>query len=136
MSIRSEHGGFTLVELMVVVLIIAALAGMVLPRVIPRADEARREIARGEIGAVTTALNLYRLDVGRYPTDEEGLDALQRNPGVSNWKGPYLERAPHDPWKRKYAYKYPGVHNASGFDLASQGPNPADAADDVTNWQP
>jgi general secretion pathway protein G len=136
MNIRVMRTGFTLIELMVVVLIIAALAGMVLPRVIPRADEARREIARGEIGAITTALNIFRLDVGRYPTDEEGLDALQRSPGAPNWKGPYLERAPQDPWKRKYVYKYPGVHNPSGFDLASQGPNPNEAADDVMNWQP
>jgi general secretion pathway protein G len=135
MNTRFARLGFTLIELMVVVLIIAALAGMVLPRVIPRADEMKRDIARGDIGSITTALGIFRLDVGRYPTTDEGLDALMRSPGVANWKGPYLERPPVDPWKQKYLYKCPGTHNASGFDLWSPGPKPEDA-DDVVNWQP
>jgi general secretion pathway protein G len=128
--------GFTLIELMVVVLIIVALAGMVLPRVIPRADEAKRDIARGEIGGITTALGLFRLDMGRYPTDQEGLEVLQARPGASSeWRGPYLQKSPTDPWKRRYLYKCPGAHGQQDFDLWSLGPKPEDAADDVANWQ-
>lgn len=127
--------GFTLIEVMVVVLIIAALAGMVLPRVLNRADEARKDIARGEIAAIKTALDLFRLDFGRYPTEKEGLGALMSDPGQSgNWKGPYLQSAPQDPWKQDYRYKSPGVHNVGGVDIWSIGLDPDDGKDDVANW--
>ena len=128
--------GFTLIELLVVVIIIAALAGMVLPRVLPRADEAKRDIARGEIAGITTALNMYRLDNGQYPGQNEGLKALMSRPSsASNWKGPYLEKTPTDPWKRAYQYRYPREGNRSGFDVWSTGPNENDGSDDVTNWE-
>jgi len=131
----SSRGGFTLIEILVVVIILVALAGMVLPRVIPRADEAKRDIARGEIAGIATALDFFRLDMGRYPSNEEGLNALMTAPGgAGSWKGPYLQKAPSDPWKQKYEYRYPGTHNSAGFDIWSPGPTAAEA-DDVRNWE-
>ena len=131
-----RRNGFTLIELMVVVIIIAALAGMVLPRILTRADEAKRNIAKGDIASITMALKLYRLDTGTYPSTDQGLSALQNRPAsAENWKGPYLERQPLDPWQREYQYQYKGSHNSQGFDLWSLGPEEGNSDDDVTNWE-
>ena len=128
--------GFTLIELMVVVIIIAALAGMVLPRILPASDEAKRHIATGDIANITVGLKLFRLHNDRFPDSGEGLSALMTAPAKArDWKGPYLERRARDPWKRDYQYKCPGPHNPSGFDLWSLGPKEEDSADDVTNWE-
>ena len=129
--------GFTLIELMIVVIIIAALASMVAPRLIDRSDEAKSNIARGDLSNLDVSIKLFRLDTGRYPTTDEGLQALMTRPGgVGQWKGPYLERKPLDPWKRAYQYRYPGVRNPGGFDLFSTGADgQAETADDVTNWE-
>ena len=127
--------GFTLIELMVVVIIIAALAGMVLPRLLPATDAAKTNIAKGDIANISVALKLYRLNNDRYPTTSEGLDILMRTPASGSWKEPYLERDPVDPWKRRYKYGCPGTHNVSGFDLSSDGPDPQKTDDDITNWE-
>jgi len=130
-----RKSGFTLIELMVVVIIIAALAGMVLPRVLNKADEAKANIAKGDIASISMALKFYRLDTGTYPSSEQGLGALMVDPGaVDSWKGPYLENNPIDPWGREYQYKYKGSHNPQGFDLWSTGADPDSAEDDVMNW--
>lgn len=131
------RAAFTLIELMVVVIIIAALAGMVLPHLLPRAEEAKKYIARGEIAGIATALKLYRLDNDRFPTAEEGIEALMRKPAsAKNWKGPYLEKKAIDPWKRPYKYSYPGSRNTMGLDIWSLGPDGQDGTeDDVTNWE-
>jgi len=132
---RSE-GGFTLIELMVVVIIIAALAGMVLPRVLPAADEAKSHIAQGEIAGISVGLKMFRLHTGRYPSTDEGLQALMASPpSISNWKGPYLEDKPFDPWDRPYQYKYPGSHGGAGFDIWSLGASEEDGNDDITSWE-
>lgn len=134
MKWKHASAGFTLIELMVVVIIIAALAGMVLPRLMPKADEAKRGIAKGDIANISTALKFYRLDNDRYPTTEEGLQALRVKPASArNWKQSYLESEPLDPWKRKYEYKYPGTHN-NDFDLWSKGLDEQKPEDDVCNW--
>jgi len=136
MTKRRLDGGFTLIELMVVVIIIVALAGMVLPRVITRGEEAKKDIARGGIAGITTGLKLYRLDNDRYPTTDEGLEALMTKPSSArNWKGPYLENRPFDPWKRKYEYRCPGSRNPGDFDIWSRGPDEQSDADDITNWE-
>ncbi|MCH7831633.1 MAG: type II secretion system major pseudopilin GspG [Proteobacteria bacterium] len=133
MASQNDSPGFTLIELMVVVIIIAALAGMVLPRLLPHADRAKRDIARGSIASIETALKSYYLDNQHYP---KTLDKLMKKTGsAKNWNGPYLEKAPLDPWKRPFGYKYPGQNNASSFDIWSKGPNVEDGSDDVTNWE-
>jgi len=136
MNRNRTKAGFTLIELMVVVIIIAALAGMVLPRLLPASDEAKRNISKGDIANITVALKLYRLHNDRYPSTEATLNALLAKPASArNWHGPYLERKALDPWRREYQYRHPGAHNPLGFDLWSLGPDEQDAADDVTNWE-
>jgi len=131
---RQSHG-FTLIELMIVVIILAALAGMVMPRLLDRADDAKIGIARGEMASITTALKFYKMDIGRFPTSEEGLSALMVRPSSagSKWKRPYLEKAPDDPWGRPYHYQV-DAGSLVGFKLWSTGPDEASAEDDITNW--
>lgn len=132
--------GFTLIELMLVVVIISALVAMVVPRLAGRSEEARRGIAEADIkGNLATALKLYEVDSGRYPTTEQGLKALLEQPTSPptprNWKGPYLEQTPLDPWKKPYGYRYPGTHPPRDYDLSSVGPDGVESEDDITNWK-
>jgi general secretion pathway protein G len=105
--------GFTLVEIMVVVLILSVLAALIVPRVVGRTDEARAVAAKQDIASIMQAMKLYRLDSGRYPTGEQGIQALVSKPTVdpqpANWKS-YLDRLPKDPWGKPYQYLNPGVH--------------------------
>ncbi len=131
----NKRSGFTLIELMIVVIIMAALAGMVLPRLLDRAEDAKSYIAEADIASITTALKLYKLDNGVYPSSSSGgLNALMTSSSAKNWKGPYLEDDPNDPWGRPYVYKYPGSHNSSSFDLSSKGADESNSDDDVNNW--
>ncbi len=132
MNARDRRLGFTLIELMIVVIIIAALAAMVAPSLIGRSDEAKDKIAQGDLASLDTALKLYRLDTGAYPTTEQGIDSLLTTTG----KGPYLERKPLDPWGRKYQYRCPGTHRPSSYDLFSMGRDGKDGTtDDIRNWE-
>jgi general secretion pathway protein G len=135
-SLVYKRSGFTLIELLLVVVIIGALVSMVMPRLVGRGEQARRGAAEADINAnIATALKLYELDNGTFPTTEEGLNALLSKPGsASNWNGPYLERKPIDPWGRDYKYKSPGEHN-NDYDLYSLGKDGVESSDDVTNWQ-
>jgi general secretion pathway protein G len=128
--------GFTLIELMLVVIIIGALVAMVMPRLAGRSEQARVAAARADINSnIATALKLYELDNGSYPPSEAGMNALLTRPSnVKNWNGPYLEKAPLDPWSREYKYQSPGTHNAQGYDLYSLGKDGQVSQDDVTNW--
>jgi general secretion pathway protein G len=129
--------GFTLVELMLVVIIIGVLAAMVIPRLTGRSEEAKRGVAKADIDLnIATALRLYELDNGSYPSTEDGLNALMTVPsGAKNWKGPYLEKRPLDPWGKQYVYKCPGIHRPNDYDLSSFGKDGIESADDVVNWE-
>ena len=137
-----NNQGFTLIEVMVVILIIGVLAALVVPKVMSRPDEARITAAGQDIATVSQALNLYKLDNGRYPTTEQGLAALVRKPTLppvpENWKNDgYLDRVPKDPWGTPYQYLQPGIHGSIdvfslGADRASGGEG-SDA--DIGSWQ-
>ena len=135
-----RKGGFTLIELMIVVIIIAGLAAMVAPRLIGRSDQAKNAIAKADVSSnIAMGLKLYYLDNGRYPTTEQGLAALVTAPAGADstkWKGPYLEAIPEDPWGNPYKYKFPGEFNKTSYDLYSSGADGVDATeDDVKNWK-
>jgi len=115
--------GFTLIELMVVILIIAILAALVVPKVIGRTSDAKIAKAKADISTLAGSINAFRLDTGRYPTTEEGLQSLRLQPSdVNNWKGPYITKdVSADPWGNPYEYEYPGQSGAESFSLRSYG---------------
>jgi len=131
--------GFTLLELLVVMVIIGLLAGFVAPRYFAQVGKSQVKVARAQIDALDKALDQFRLDVGRYPTTEEGLQALVAQPsGEARWSGPYLKKAvPPDPWGRPYVYEQPGTHGGD-FDLQSYGkdgrPGGSGEDADLTNF--
>ncbi len=140
----SDHG-FTLIELMVVIVILGILAGLIIPRIMGRPEEARRMKARVQMESMETALRLYKLDNGFYPSTEQGLQALIEAPTVGElpraWrKGGYLEKGqvPKDPWGNEYVYLSPGLHG--DFDLVSYGtdgqPGGEEHNQDVNSWDP
>lgn len=140
MNLRNKKA-FTMIEVMLVVIIIGVLAAMVIPNMSGRGQQARVAAAKADIEAnLTTALDLYELDNGQYPTTEQGLRALVQKPSSSpvpdNWNGPYLKKksVPRDPWKREYVYASPGMNNEEDFDLSSHGPDGLESEDDIVNW--
>ena len=132
--------GFTLIEVLVVVMILGILAAIVVPRIMDRPDEAKRVAAKADIAAIVQSLKIYRLDNGAYPSTEQGLLALvQRpatNPVPSNWTKPYLDRVPKDPWGGDYQYLNPGVKGE--IDVFSLGADHARGGEgnaaDIGNW--
>ncbi|MFB3895031.1 MAG: type II secretion system major pseudopilin GspG [bacterium] len=133
--------GFTLIEIMVVVIIIGVLAALVVPQFTGRTERARIAAAKTQIDSLfSTALDMYEADNGTYPSTDQGLAALRvqptTDPAPKNWKGPYLKKdVPLDPWGNAYVYTYPGTHNTAGYDLYSYGPDGQDGTDDdIANW--
>ena len=119
----SSQSGFTLVELLVVLAILGLLVAVATPQVLKYLGKAKNDTARIEMKAMATALDLFLLDVGRYPTQQEGLPALVANPGgLQSWHGPYLKATvvPNDPWGRPYQYRFPG-QNGEDYDLWTLG---------------
>jgi len=136
---RNSSAGFTLIELIVVVVIIGLLAGLVVPQFIKQEEKATAKAAKAQIELFGTALDTFRLDVGRYPTTQEGLAALTQKPAsAERWDGPYLKKeVPPDPWGKAYVYKSPGDHGP--YDIISYGadgvPGGEDNNRDVTSWE-
>lgn len=137
-SYKHQPHGFTLLELLVVMVIIGLLAGYVAPRYFAEVGKSEVKVARAQIDAFEKALESYRLDTGRLPTTEQGLAALMTQPsGATKWRGPYLKKAvPPDPWGQPYQYKQPGEHG--DFDILSFGRDgkPGGQGDDadIVNW--
>lgn len=137
-SWRSVSGGFTLLELLVVMVIIGLLAGYVAPKFFAQIGKSEVKVARAQIDGIEKALDQYRLDVGHYPSTEQGLKALNEPPAnETKWAGPYLKKAvPPDPWANVYIYKRPGDHGE--YDLLSYGkdgrPGGTGEAEDITSW--
>lgn len=140
---RSRRAGFTLIEVLVVVVMIAILATLVAPNVFRHVGGAKRSTARSQVEMIGAALDAFRLDVGRYPTAAEGLDALNTAPAggsAQGWNGPYLKKkVPLDPWKRPYVFRSPGEVDTSGYDLLSLGadgqPGGEGEAADIASWE-
>ncbi len=135
----SNKKGFTLIELLVVLVILGLLVGIVAPQVVGYVGRSKTDTAAMQIEQIATALDLFRLDVGRYPNSEEGLESLVNNTSeIENWNGPYLQKkqVPDDPWGNPYRYRFPGEHGP--YDLFSLGAdNTIDGEGenaDVTNW--
>jgi len=134
-----SSAGFTLIELIVVVAIIGLLAGLVVPQFIKQEEKATSKATKAQIELLGTALDTFRLDVGRYPTTQEGLQALNQRPGgLDRWEGPYLKKElPSDPWGKPYIYKSPGEHGS--YDIVSYGADGAPGGEannrDITSWE-
>ena len=142
MRIRPDLGerrGFTLIELMLVVIIIGVIAAIAVPRMAGKTEKARLAAAAQEINSLSASLDTFELGVGRFPSTEEGLIALLERPSAlsdeDGWEGPYMREIPFDPWKREYVYRYPGEHSID-FDLISTGRDGEEGSqDDVTNYR-
>jgi general secretion pathway protein G len=133
---RRSEKGFTLIELIVVLVILGLLAAVVGPKVYEKLAGSKSKIAKIQITELEGALQMYSFDMGQFPSSSEGLEALVRNPGSSEtWKGPYLAKElPKDPWDRAYVYRYPGMHGE--FDIFSLGPDGSEGTDDdVCSWK-
>jgi general secretion pathway protein G len=138
-SVHARKNGFTLVELLVVLAILGLLVALAAPRVMKYLGSARTDTARIQIEKLSGVLDLYRLEIGRYPTEQEGLLALvEKPPQGDNWNGPYLKNRESliDPWGQPYGYHSPGQHGEFDlYTLGADGKEGGDGADkDVTNW--
>ncbi len=134
---RSSEKGFTLIELIVVLVILGLLAAVVVPNITKHLSKSKEQIARIQVKELEGALQMFAFDVGRYPTNSEGLEALVSNPGnLDAWKGPYLSKAlPMDPWGKPYVYRFPGTHGTE-FDLLSLGPSGVEGqGEEIGNWK-
>ena len=136
---RQKERGFTFFEILVVVTIIGLLAALVAPRLWKKISGGKQVAAKAQIELFGTALDVFRLDIGRYPTSEEGLKALREKPSAAeNWQGPYLPKEiPVDPWRTAYVYKSPGEHG--DYDIISYGSDKVEGgegeSEDVVSWK-
>ncbi len=139
MKTKRNNRGFTLIELLIVMIILGLLAALVAPRMFGKIGSSKQKTAKAQISLFETALDTYRLDMGKYPPTEQGLLALRVKPSDNdNWDGPYLSKEiPNDPWKHPYEYRYPGEHG--DYDIISYGadgqPGGDDEDTDVVSWK-
>jgi general secretion pathway protein G len=136
---RQRERGFSLIELMIVIVILGLLASLVAPRLMGKLQKAEHQTAKTQVEMLVTALDAYRLDVGHYPTQQEGgLNALMENPGNERWAGPYLRKGvPLDPWRNPYQYRSPGEHgdvDVYSYGADNQAGGSGDAQD-VVSWE-
>jgi len=129
--------GFTLIELLIVMIILSLLAALVAPKMFQKIGSSKQKAAKTQIALLGGALDQFRLDIGRYPTTEEGLESLRKSPRLDHWDGPYLPKdIPFDPWGKPYVYKAPGEHG--DYDLYSYGADGQEGGDsenaDVVSW--
>jgi general secretion pathway protein G len=141
-SYQKAHSvsGFTLIELLIVMVIIGLLAAFVVPKLIGRVGESKQTAAKVQIELTSTAIEIYKLDTGKYPSQDAGLQSLNTKPGdVQNWKGPYMkkDKVPKDPWGVEYIYKFPGTHG--DYDLVSYGADGSEGGSgdnkDIVSWE-
>jgi general secretion pathway protein G len=131
---QRSRRGFTLVEMLLVLVILATLAAIVYPRVVGRSEQARITAAQTQIANFKTALDAYEVDNGKYPPGRNGLNDLIVQPrDAVSWHGPYLESIPKDPWGGDYFYECPGKHNPNSYDISS--PGPPGGQSPIGNWQ-
>ncbi len=135
---KSSERGFTLIELLIVMIILSLLAALVAPKLFQKIGSSKQKAAKAQIALLGGALDQFRLDVGRYPSNEEGLESLVKNPGLDHWEGPYLPKnVPPDPWGKPYIYRSPGEHG--DYDLYSLGADGQEGGDgenaDVLSWE-
>ena len=134
--LRRRRAAFTLVEMLLVLVILATLAAIVIPKMAGRSQQAKVTAAMSQINSIEMALDAFEVDNGYYPKTGALDELLDQPAGSPNWKGPYLKKGvPLDPWQHQYSYEYPGKHNNNGYDLSSPGPDGrAGTDDDLTNW--
>lgn len=134
---RKKEKGFTLIEIIIVVIILSLIAALVVPRMFKKVEKSKQKIAKTQIIMIENAVKMFKLDTGRYPDTKEGLQVLLEGPGINNWDGPYLEKGlPKDPWGRMYIYTYPGKNYT--FEIVSLGADGKEGGEgedkDVNNW--
>ena len=138
MTFSTKEKGFTLIELLIVMVILGLLAALVGPRMFGKVGTSKQKAAKAQISLFETSIDTYRLDVGKYPITEQGLQALRVKPdGVENWDGPYLPKdVPQDPWGHSYVYEFPGQHG--DYDIISLGADGSPGGDgedkDIASW--
>ena len=138
--LRKGSRGFTLIEIMVVVVILGILAATIIPQFIGTTHDAKVGAAKSNIAELENSLERFHIHLDRYPTTEEGLKALVEAPSSEDkhWRGPYIKMLRADPWGNPFQYRYPGVHHSSSFDLWSKGADGADGGEgegaDIGNW--
>jgi len=133
--LRRDDSGFTLLELLVVIAILGLLIGLVAPAALRQLGNARVSVAKQSIERIASVLDMYKLDVGGYPTTEQGIQALVEQPtGVTTWNGPYVKGGvPVDPWNRPYVYREPSTRAGRDFDLCSEGPSGTGSGEEICN---
>lgn len=138
-SLKKQASGFTLIEIIIVVIIMSMIAALVVPKLFKKVEKSKQQITKTQIVMIENAIKMFKLDTGRYPSTEEGLNALLVKPNnVTNWDGPYLEKGiPKDPWGNAYTYVYPGKNYV--FEIVSLGADAKIGGEnedkDITNWE-